>query len=88
MCVCVQAGLRLLGGTAFQSGFFAWHGTSEAAIVPICDQGFDPSRRSGQVCVCMSVLLFVWMYVSVCLCRYVCARMHVGVCLHVHVGFM
>jgi hypothetical protein len=31
-----------------QRGFYCWHGTSEAAIGPICDEGFDPKRRSGQ----------------------------------------
>jgi len=30
------------------SGFFAWHGTSEAAIPLICNAGFDPHRRAGQ----------------------------------------
>ncbi|CAF1352924.1 unnamed protein product [Rotaria magnacalcarata] len=30
-------------------GFFAYHGTPSAAIVPICQSGFDPKRRSGQV---------------------------------------
>ena len=29
-------------------GFFAYHGTSVQAIVPICQNGFDPKRRSGQ----------------------------------------
>ena len=32
-----------------QSGFFAWHGTSEAAVPLICDVGFNPGVRSGQV---------------------------------------
>ena len=27
---------------------FAWHGTSDQAIAPICHTGFDPGRRSGQ----------------------------------------
>ena len=31
-----------------QNSFFAWHGTAEAAIAPICRDGFDPSFRSGQ----------------------------------------
>ena len=31
-----------------QSKFFAWHGTSEAAIPLICNTGFDPSVRRGQ----------------------------------------
>jgi hypothetical protein len=30
------------------AGFFAWHGTSEAAVPLICDQGFDPKLRRGQ----------------------------------------
>jgi hypothetical protein len=30
------------------SGFFAWHGTSEAAIPLICNTGFDPRVRAGQ----------------------------------------
>jgi hypothetical protein len=33
---------------ALQSSFFAWHGTAAGAIAPICNTGFDPSRRSGQ----------------------------------------
>ena len=28
--------------------FFAWHGTNLDAIGPICYNGFDPNRRSGQ----------------------------------------
>jgi hypothetical protein len=35
-------------GYAIDKGFFAWHGTTESAIGPICDTGFDPKRRSGQ----------------------------------------
>lgn len=27
---------------------FAWHGTAEEAISPICEAGFDPSKRSGE----------------------------------------
>uniref|UniRef100_A0A6B2LAJ0 WWE domain-containing protein n=1 Tax=Arcella intermedia TaxID=1963864 RepID=A0A6B2LAJ0_9EUKA len=34
--------------TARSPYFFAWHGTSTSAIVPICWNGFDPLRRSGQ----------------------------------------
>ena len=30
-------------------GFFAFHGTAPVAIKPICNEGFDPKRRSGQV---------------------------------------
>jgi hypothetical protein len=30
-------------------GVFAFHGTSANAIVPICESGFDPTRRRGQV---------------------------------------
>ncbi|XP_065670997.1 uncharacterized protein LOC136089200 [Hydra vulgaris] len=29
-------------------GIFAWHGTSTEAIYPICKDGFDPKKRSGQ----------------------------------------
>ena len=29
-------------------GFFAYHGTAFQGIVPICKDGFDPKRRSGQ----------------------------------------
>eukprot|EP00615_Pteridomonas_danica_P010959 CAMPEP_0114329728 /NCGR_PEP_ID=MMETSP0101-20121206/1258_1 /TAXON_ID=38822 ORGANISM="Pteridomonas danica, Strain PT" /NCGR_SAMPLE_ID=MMETSP0101 /ASSEMBLY_ACC=CAM_ASM_000211 /LENGTH=361 /DNA_ID=CAMNT_0001459463 /DNA_START=113 /DNA_END=1198 /DNA_ORIENTATION=+ len=35
-------------GANLNDGVFAWHGTAEAAIQPICDNGFDPKRRSGQ----------------------------------------
>lgn len=31
------------------STFFAWHGTADSAVPLICDTGFDPNRRSGQV---------------------------------------
>jgi len=31
------------------NGFFAWHGTSENVIEKICDTGFDPTKRRGQV---------------------------------------
>ena len=31
-------------------GFFAFHGTAAVAIKPICGDGFDPKRRSGQAC--------------------------------------
>lgn len=30
-------------------GIFAYHGTSSQSILPICENGFDPKRRSGQV---------------------------------------
>eukprot|EP01124_Arcella_intermedia_P034387 TRINITY_DN8517_c0_g1_i4.p1 TRINITY_DN8517_c0_g1~~TRINITY_DN8517_c0_g1_i4.p1 ORF type:complete len:1293 (+),score=313.93 TRINITY_DN8517_c0_g1_i4:39-3881(+) len=33
-----------------QKYFFAWHGTVEQAISPICWDGFDPLRRAGQAC--------------------------------------
>lgn len=29
-------------------GFFAYHGTAPASIKPICEHGFDPTKRSGQ----------------------------------------
>lgn len=35
-------------GSDLKNGFFAWHGTAEAAIGPICDTGFSPKFRSGQ----------------------------------------
>ena len=44
-----RGGMQLLRATGVSSGFFAWHGTAPAAIAPICDTGFDPKRRSGQV---------------------------------------
>ena len=53
-CVAFQrfnAGVARTGVRDFRTslGFFAWHGTSSQAIVPICETGFDPTRRSGQV---------------------------------------
>jgi len=45
------AGLQQKGGlAALQSHFFAWHGTSEPSVPPICHHGFDPNKRSGQAC--------------------------------------
>eukprot|EP01125_Pyxidicula_operculata_P019769 TRINITY_DN7195_c0_g1_i1.p1 TRINITY_DN7195_c0_g1~~TRINITY_DN7195_c0_g1_i1.p1 ORF type:complete len:1883 (+),score=326.43 TRINITY_DN7195_c0_g1_i1:226-5649(+) len=32
-----------------ENSFFGWHGTPIGAIAPICHDGFDPSRRSGQM---------------------------------------
>ena len=32
-----------------ENGFFGFHGSCEEAIKPICEEGFDPNRRSGQV---------------------------------------
>ncbi|CAF1517131.1 unnamed protein product [Didymodactylos carnosus] len=32
----------------FEGGHCSWHGTSEQAIEPICHNGFDPSKRTGQ----------------------------------------
>ncbi|CAF3679582.1 unnamed protein product [Rotaria socialis] len=29
-------------------GFFTFHGTAPASIIPICTNGFDPARRAGQ----------------------------------------
>jgi hypothetical protein len=44
-----KAGLETLSTPdALESGIFAWHGTSEAGIMGICDEGFDPGRRCGQ----------------------------------------
>lgn len=42
--------LQQLGGLSkLKEGFFAWHGTpSEAGVIGICLDGFDPKRRSGQ----------------------------------------
>lgn len=43
-------GLSSKGGVNILSRVkFAWHGTNIAAIPLICQNGFDPSRRSGQV---------------------------------------
>ncbi|DBA00647.1 TPA: LOW QUALITY PROTEIN: hypothetical protein N0F65_003576 [Lagenidium giganteum] len=44
-------GIKELGGVmrAMPSAIFAWHGTSEDAVVPICWDGFDPKFRSAQV---------------------------------------
>ncbi|KAL7718887.1 PARP catalytic domain-containing protein [Entamoeba marina] len=33
-----------------KDGIFCWHGSSEAGIRGICQQGFDPKRRAGQAC--------------------------------------
>ncbi|CAF0990082.1 unnamed protein product [Brachionus calyciflorus] len=30
------------------AGIFSWHGTSLTSIDPICKEGFDPRKRSGQ----------------------------------------
>lgn len=39
------------GISLLQDVFFAWHGTpSEAGIIGISHEGFDPKRRSGQAC--------------------------------------
>ena len=45
-------GAKMLGHPSppdLAQGFFAYHGTSSQAIAPICQTGFDPKRRSGQV---------------------------------------
>ena len=45
-------GVEMLGLSSPPSlsrGLFAFHGTAAPAIVPICENGFDPKRRSGQV---------------------------------------
>lgn len=45
-----DAGCKQLQITdVIESGFFAFHGSSENAIIPICQEGFDPKKRSGQV---------------------------------------
>ena len=46
-------GVETLGGHLppdMTRGFFAFHGTAATSIKPICTNGFDPSRRSGQAC--------------------------------------
>jgi hypothetical protein len=53
MQIFCQAVLRQ-GGPDFRrllnTAIFAWHGTkSDQAVAAICDAGFDPKRRSGQV---------------------------------------
>ena len=35
-------------GRRLDDGFYAWHGTGESAIGPICDTGFSPKFRRGQ----------------------------------------
>jgi HrpA-like RNA helicase len=45
-------GMKILGHPFppdLSKGFFAYHGTTPQAIVSICENGFDPERRSGQV---------------------------------------
>ncbi|KAL7712331.1 RBR-type E3 ubiquitin transferase [Entamoeba marina] len=32
-----------------ESGFFTWHGSSDAGVQGICNQGFNPGYRKGQV---------------------------------------
>lgn len=42
--------IKPLGENFLKNGFYAWHGTgTENGVVGICHDGFDPSRRSGQV---------------------------------------
>jgi hypothetical protein len=39
-----------LGESMLRFGHFAWHGTSsDEAVVAVCEQGFDPKKRSAQV---------------------------------------
>ena len=41
--------LNKIGFSKHNNGFFAWHGTStDNAVIGICHEGFDPSKRSGQ----------------------------------------
>jgi len=50
--IMFKDGIELFGGaqsfTDKKDYFFAWHGTAEHAIAPICRDGWDPKRRSGQ----------------------------------------
>ncbi|CAF2799448.1 unnamed protein product [Rotaria sp. Silwood2] len=44
-------GVKMLGQSLppdLAKGFFAYHGTGYKALGPICENGFDPKRRSGQ----------------------------------------
>ncbi|KAH3764525.1 pre-mRNA-splicing factor ATP-dependent RNA helicase DHX15 [Pelomyxa schiedti] len=41
----IPRGLRFLPSNTF----FAWHGSTETGIVNICDEGWDTSKRAGQV---------------------------------------
>jgi hypothetical protein len=42
-------GVHKVGATKVnQNGQFAWHGTMPDAVAPICHDGFDVKRRSGQ----------------------------------------
>eukprot|EP00808_Paulinella_micropora_P013937 g1559.t1 len=43
-------GVKRAGGVDALStkSLYAWHGTSDIAIPPICENGFDPGRRRGQ----------------------------------------
>lgn len=44
------AAIQQMGEKVLDNGFYAWHGTgTENGVVGICHDGFDPSRRSGQV---------------------------------------
>ncbi|KAJ4461164.1 hypothetical protein PAPYR_2627 [Paratrimastix pyriformis] len=50
LCPAAVRFLQMAGGELDVSkGFFAWHGTPDAAVGPICWDGFDPKRRAGQV---------------------------------------
>jgi hypothetical protein len=49
---CFYQGIKILGHSFppdLSKGFFGYHGTTPQAIVSICENGFDPERRSGQV---------------------------------------
>jgi hypothetical protein len=44
-------GIEILGQSLppdLAKGFFAYHGTAFQALGPICENGFDPKRRTGQ----------------------------------------
>ncbi|BFU18360.1 hypothetical protein EHI8A_063540 [Entamoeba histolytica HM-1:IMSS-B] len=51
-CPCIERFLDGMKRVHFisvnESGFFCWHGTSDASIKSICREGFDPMRRTGQ----------------------------------------
>ncbi len=48
------AGAKALGislNFSSSTGHYAWHGTgTDEAVVAICENGFDPTRRRGQAC--------------------------------------
>ena len=46
-CMCLSVEKMILKPSDI---IYGWHGTSDNAFLPICFDGFDPSKRSGQAC--------------------------------------